>query len=191
MLVKVDMRNAFNSISRDLMLNIVKRVCPSVLPFLNAVYHSPILLVAANCESSFLMQEGGAQGDPSMPALFCFALSAIVSHCGKLPEGVLLPKYIDDMHICIPSPGLLGDVMLWLDSFSSTAAKFGLVLNENKTTLIARSDDIISVSWPGMRVNVDTDCAELLGVPYSDISVCARDKLRSILSAVSCNLDKF
>ena len=70
--VKLDIKNAFNSVRRDKMLEAVKTHAPQLLPFVHCNY---------SCESSLLFggnvissAEGVQQGDPLGPLLFCLTV---------------------------------------------------------------------------------------------------------------------
>ena len=67
--VKLDFRNAFNSIHRDKMLASVLSLCPSLYPFVYSSYSSPSSLFWGN--EVILSAEGVQQGDPLGPLLFC------------------------------------------------------------------------------------------------------------------------
>jgi hypothetical protein len=63
-LIGIDLKNAFNSLSRDLSTALIEKYFPQYLPFFLAVYGKAITVVSPLSETNFLMNEGGAQGDP-------------------------------------------------------------------------------------------------------------------------------
>ena len=89
-MMKVDFRNAFNSVRRDKMLLAVKEFIPELLPFVHSAY----------CVSASLMwgsevvqsSEGVLQGDPLGPLLFCLSIHKL---CAKL-KSELAVFYLDD-----------------------------------------------------------------------------------------------
>ena len=74
---KVDMKNAFNSVSRQAVLDEVATFFPELLPWVAWSYGSPALLWhPLGCVSS---QTGVQQGDPLGPMLFALVLHKLVS----------------------------------------------------------------------------------------------------------------
>ena len=70
-LLKLDFKNAFNSVCRDKMLSAVHVLVP-VLPFVHSAYSSPSSLFWD--DKSLQSCEGVQQGDPLGPLLFCLTL---------------------------------------------------------------------------------------------------------------------
>lgn len=76
-LLKVDFRNAFNSLRRDKMLEAVEAYIPQLLPFVHSAYSAPSILLWNDAQiSSF---EGIQQGDPLRHMLFCLTIHELVS----------------------------------------------------------------------------------------------------------------
>lgn len=78
--VQVDMRNAFNSLSRQAMLNAVAQRQPELLPFAWWAYRQPARLYlqgAPDDAPPLLSQRGVRQGDPCGPLFFCLALQGV------------------------------------------------------------------------------------------------------------------
>ena len=69
LLLKLDFRNAFNSLRRDKMLEAVQQYIPDLSSFMYSAYASPSHLFCVDhiLESA----EGAQQGDPLVPLLFC------------------------------------------------------------------------------------------------------------------------
>ena len=70
--VKIDFRNAFNSLRRDLMLRSVASTVPGIYRFCHLCYNQPSVLRFVN--RILLSQEGPRQGDPLGPLLFCVSI---------------------------------------------------------------------------------------------------------------------
>ena len=70
-LLKLDFANAFNAISRDVILRTVHDELPELFPFITTCYNSSSHL----CFGDFLISsdEGAQQGDPLGPLVFCAA----------------------------------------------------------------------------------------------------------------------
>ena len=69
--VKLDFRNAFNSVRRDHMLRSVLSVCPAIFPLVFSAYSASFLFWE---DRILLSSEGVQQGDPLGPLLFCITL---------------------------------------------------------------------------------------------------------------------
>ncbi|XP_049886926.1 uncharacterized protein LOC126381483 [Pectinophora gossypiella] len=89
-IVKLDVRNAFNTIERDVLLGEVREQIPSLYPFLFQVYQSPSNLFYDG--SLILSQVGAQQGDPLGPLAFSLAIHKVISEL----ESPLNIWYLDD-----------------------------------------------------------------------------------------------
>jgi hypothetical protein len=76
-IIKLDVKNAFNTVERDVLLGEVEENIPSLYPFLHQVYHSPSNLFYNN--SLILSQVGAQQGDPLGPLTFSLAIHKAMS----------------------------------------------------------------------------------------------------------------
>ena len=72
LLLKLDFRNAFNSIHRDKMLEVVRNLVPDLLALVHSTYSSPSSLFGG--DKTLLSSEGVQQGDPLGPLLFCLSI---------------------------------------------------------------------------------------------------------------------
>ena len=161
-LLKLDFKNAFNSIRRDKMLDAVQAVAPVLLPFVHSSYSSPSCLFWG--DKTIQSSEGVQQGDPLGPLLFCLSLHQLHS----LTKSELCIFYLDDVTL----GGDLEDVVHDLGAVQQVAADLGLLLNPSKSEVIcgdqATREAILS-HLPEARV-VDPADACLLGSPIGDIS---------------------
>lgn len=196
--ILLDFVNAFNNISRDLFLEAIKRFLPNFLPYIKSIYGFDIPLMNNQSVNSFRMAEGGCQGDPLMSALFCIALYCALELAGPLPNGVKMTKFIDDASILLSNKDLLDDTIAWLKNFSTVSSNYGLILNREKTVLLARSY-IDLPSWDGpngiwpnaSRVNLDLQSHDILGVPFSDNGDLVISSVKDILKTISDDRDRF
>lgn len=117
-LVKLDFRNAFNSIHRDSMLEAVRDLSPTIYPFVHSVYSSPSLLRWG--DRTISSAEGVQQGDPLGPLLFCLTIHR---HSLELRSEVCI-MYLDDITLGGSCTDILHDLQVIAD-----AANLGLVLN--------------------------------------------------------------
>lgn len=80
-LLKLDFRNAFNSIRRDIILKEVLAKAPSVYPLAFSAYRFPSLLFYGS--NTIMSAEGVQQGDPLGPLLFCLGIHDLISSLGS------------------------------------------------------------------------------------------------------------
>ena len=171
-MMKMDFRNAFNSVRRDKMLLAVEEFIPELLPFVHSAYWESTSLV---WDSEVVHSSDGVQqGDPLGPLLFCLSIHKL---CAKL-KSELAVFYLDD--------GTLGgnweEVLSDLRLIEEEASELGLELNRNKTELICSDHTtrgIVLSSFPGVRV-VNIEQVELLGSPLwdaSSVDACVSGKI--------------
>ena len=88
--LKLDFKNAFNTLCRDKMLRAVQTFIPVLLPFVHSFYSAPSSL----CWGDKIIQsmEGVQQGDPLGPLLFCLTIHPLVF----LLKSELSIWYLDD-----------------------------------------------------------------------------------------------
>ena len=159
-IIKVDFKNAFNSIRRDKILLAVEEFIPALLPFVHSAYREPSSLLWG--KEVVQSSEGVQQGDPLGPLLFCLSIHKL---CLKL-KSELAVFYLDD--------GTLGgcweDVINDLQLIEEEASSLGLQLNRSKTELICpdhATRSLVLSAFPGVRV-VNVEDAELLGSPLGN-----------------------
>lgn len=75
-LLKIDYKNAFNSIDRDKMLTPFKQFLPEFYPFMYQCYRNPSLLFYG--DSTIDSEVGAMQGDPCGPLAFSLTIQPIV-----------------------------------------------------------------------------------------------------------------
>ncbi|XP_049886857.1 uncharacterized protein LOC126381429 [Pectinophora gossypiella] len=76
-IIKLDVKNAFNTVERDVLLAEVEEKIPSLYPFLYQVYHLPSNLFFD--KSLILSQVGAQQGDPLGPLTFSLVIQKVVT----------------------------------------------------------------------------------------------------------------
>ena len=77
-ILKLDIRNAFNSMRRDKILNEVRERVPGLYPMIWQSYAETSNLYIGNGDI-IGSREGVQQGDPLGPFLFCLGLTDLVS----------------------------------------------------------------------------------------------------------------
>eukprot|EP00731_Ephydatia_muelleri_P021279 Em0013g1006a len=154
--LKLDFRNAFNSIRRDRMLEAVHHLAPSIYSFVHSVYSSSSLFWS---DKIILSSEGVQQGDPLGPLLFCLTIHHM---CSRLKSELCI-FYLDDG----TRGGLLSDILHDIEMIKKEAGIVGLELNPQKSEVVGNNSELIAgiqSMLPGVRV-VDPAVATLLGSP--------------------------
>ena len=157
--LKLDFRNAFNTLRRDKMLQAVQNFTPDLLPFVHGSYSSPSSLFWS--DKIIQSAEGVQQGDPLGPLPFCLTIHPLVSQLKSL---CLVPRY--DSTIGGPAE----DVKHNLEVIVCEGAALGLHLNERKSEVIGdnlAARDSILLSIPEAQTT-DPESAFLLGSPIGD-----------------------
>ncbi|KAL5468951.1 hypothetical protein EMCRGX_G030112 [Ephydatia muelleri] len=155
--LKLDFKNAFNSIRRDRMLEAVHHLAPSIYSFVHSVYSSSSSLFWS--DKIILSSEGVQQGDPLGPLLFCLTIHHM---CSRLKSELCI-FYLDDGTL----GGLLSDVLHDVEMIKKEAGIVGLELNPQKSEVVGNNSELIAgiqSVLPGVRV-VAPAVATLLGSP--------------------------
>lgn len=121
--IKIDVKNAFNELRRDALLNKVKSTVPEIYKFVEQCYRFPTNVYYR--EHIILSQRGVQQGDPLGPALFCLVLQDIISSLKELDLNIW---YLDDGTIA----GAPDSVATALQEIIDKANEIGLQLNHSK-----------------------------------------------------------
>ena len=75
MIMKLDFRNAFNTVRRDVLLSAVQKYMPAYARIVDQMYRSSSVLL---CDDNILSSEsGGQQGDPLGPLFFCLVVQGL------------------------------------------------------------------------------------------------------------------
>ena len=160
--LKLDFRNAFNTIRRDKMLVAVLEHVPALYPFVRSEYSSPSSLFWS--DRTIQSAEGVQQGDPLGPLLFCLSIHRLVTQLNS----ELSVFYLNDGNLGGDVETLLSD----LEVVEREGARIRLQLNVQKSKIICADSDItgsIQSSLPGALV-VEPSSATLLGSPIGDVS---------------------
>ena len=150
-MLKLDFRNAFNSIHRDKMLKSVQEKAQVIYPLVHAAYSTPSFL--------FLGERIIQSADSLGPLLFCLAIHDVVSNL----RSEFTAFYLDDGTL----GGSLEDIKADLAYIEDAAKDINLFLNCSKSEIICVDDSIcssiLSVT-PSIQV-IDPSDATLLGSP--------------------------
>lgn len=130
LIVKVDLSNAFNSVTREVVLSQVSQRCPSALPLVRQAYAQPTPLFISDC--AIWSCRGVQQGDPLGPLLFALAIDPIIQNL-RSPLNIW---YLDDGTLAGPADSVTADISTLLPSLQ----RIGLTVNCQKCEL-TRLDD--------------------------------------------------
>ncbi|GAV00436.1 hypothetical protein RvY_11283 [Ramazzottius varieornatus] len=122
---KIDFKNAFNTIHRDKLLDLVREVLPNYHSFVWQCYRFPSRLIYG--QHILASARGIQQGDPLNPMPFCLAIEALTN---KLTSPFNL-GYLDDGTIGRDCSKVLAD----LYTVISEGIRIGLQLNPSKCEL--------------------------------------------------------
>ena len=157
LMLKLDFKNAFNSIRRDKMLYAVLEKAPQIFPLAFAAYQLPSFLFFGN--HIIHSAEGVQQGDPLGPLLFCLTIHDLI---GELKSEFKV-FYLDDGTL----GGTLDDVQSDLLHLERVASEFNLFLNHSKSEIICNDEqsklEMLS-RFPSLHPTVPSR-AILLGSP--------------------------
>ena len=160
-LLKIDMRNAFNSLRRDSFLSAARVRTPGLYNLLWQVYSSPTRLFFG--KKGFASETGIQQGDPIGPTLF--ALS--VDEASQGVQSEFNVWYFDDATLGDSSERVHDDLVVLLERLRA----IGLEVNGSKCELTILNDSMTEATdalfralLPGVR-KVEACDLSLLGAP--------------------------
>ena len=157
LMLKLDFKNAFNSLHRDHMLRTVLEKAPNVFPLAYSSYCQPSFLFFGN--NIIHSCERVQQGDPLGPLVFCLAIHDLTSSL----HSEFCAFYLDDGTL----GGPLEDVSSDLQRLEHSAQLIGLKLNHSKSESICTDFETrssILSSFPSLG-DIPPDKAILLGSP--------------------------
>ena len=157
MILKLDFKNAFNTIRRDTMLEAVALHFPKLYRFVESAYGSPSILRFG--DFTVPSSEGAQQGDPLGPLMFCLGIHTLLSSM----KSDLVLGYLDDITLCGDADTVIDDFL----QFESGAAAIGLSLNRSKCEVSGLTSDTRNklLSKNIQIEEVDLDKLLLLGSP--------------------------
>ena len=125
--VKLDFRNAFNSLHRGDMINAAKECIPEVLPYVLSAYAAPTSLHFGS--NTIESMEGAQQGDPLGALLFCLAVQPLLESL----KSELVFGYLDDVTLAGSQDVIAEDVRY----IEAEGSRMGLSLNDAKCEVIS------------------------------------------------------
>ena len=185
-LCKVDLRNAFNHVSRNSFISLTRQYFPELSPYVEWCYSSDSRLTFG--DRTITSSEGVQQGDPLGPLLFSLVAKELFTEIKKAaPRLDLNMWFLDDGVLS----GKSSDVRHALDVIAVEGPKWGLHLNVAKCELItnpAASDRFaLFPDIPGLNKNTDGNL-DILGSPIGSTSFCHRYLLENPISLAEDSL---
>lgn len=124
-ILKTDFTNAFNSIDRQVIIDVVHSKCPQLLPFLHFRYTNlNVLFIDKHTELRVQSTTGVVQGDGLSSFLFQLSMSHILQ---KARQHCTIPSYLDDNYIFSPC---LEKLHLAAQLLKSESKEHNLLLND-------------------------------------------------------------
>ena len=163
---KVDFKNAFNLVNRNIMFGVVKEHFPELLPWVEFCYAGAAHLTFG---SHLLSSATGVQqGDPLGPLLFSLVLQRLICTIKKeVPDLLVNVWYLDD-GVLIGSPG---EVRKAYDILVQQGPDMGLFLSPPKSELWwPRVADASFPQFPQDVGKVPGQGVGLLGGPIGDVA---------------------
>ncbi|CAK1587163.1 unnamed protein product [Parnassius mnemosyne] len=167
-LLKIDVKNAFNSVNRDTLLTEIKQHIPEIYNYLLLSYADPTKLLYRSNELS--SEVGCQQGDPLGPAIFSLAINPII----KILNSKFNVWYLDDGTLGGDLDTVFSDLLLIKNKFEA----IGLELNFSKCELFINNCDLnlndikqkFNILAPNIKI-VNRNSLYLLGSPIFDESI--------------------
>jgi hypothetical protein len=131
--LKIDFCNAFNMVSRQVLIDECHRLFPTLVPWVQFCYGAQPHLFWGS-ETVLLSCVGVQQGDPLGPLLFCLVLHVLVRKIEKACPNLVIHKWsLDDGVLA----GATEDVQRALAIIQSSGPDLGLNLNLSKCELFS------------------------------------------------------
>jgi hypothetical protein len=187
-LLKVDIKNAFNTINREAFLAQVFLIYPDAFRYAWRTYggSAPLFVRGRGVTEVLQSTDGGQQGDPFMSACFSLGIHPILLKLrARFNNNVASRWYLDDGNV-IATPK---EAFLYLMALTDELKKIGLKVNFAKCELygpkaltgpVAYTDEQgVQHLWPTEMVRGSTNFT-VLGVPFGD-----RDFLQQYINNIT------
>ena len=180
-LIQVDMKNAFNSLRRENILEYVSNFLPSLLPWAAWSLCNPSTLFWE--QHSLPSTTGVQQGDPLGPLLFSCGIQPIVESIkNEFPETTSW-WYLDDGNILAPAD----QVPRIFERLSVLFTRAGLTINAGKCQIFGMAGESVNLMLNGICVPEHSgassdDGVVLLGVPIGGVEFI-KDRLTELVAS--------
>ncbi|MDP3213170.1 MAG: reverse transcriptase family protein [Deltaproteobacteria bacterium] len=184
-LVQVDIKNAFNQVSRQSFFETLAQDFPSLFRYAKCFYGIEGQLFI-NDDTCIASREGVQQGDPLGPFLFCLAMHPVLSELTASHPQCKVLAYMDDISILGP-PAAAFRVF---EDLKTLCAGVGLQVNPNKCVVFSRPLEGLGVDFGATPVvDLESGCIKVLGAPIGEVSACGSwllDRTKEIIEASKC-----
>jgi len=155
--VKIDFKNAFNTLRRDSIIEAIAMYFPELLAFTQSTFGQDSVLQFG--EFNLQSAEGAQQGDPLGPFYFCLAFKSLLESL----QSELVIGFLDDVAIGGDAECVMKDFI----HMETAAKQLGLELNRDKCEIVGPSDDTRSLfASHGIHLpETNPAAAILLGAP--------------------------
>ena len=130
----VDATNAFNSLNRQVALQNITKICPSLSTTLINTYRDDICLFIDG--ETLLSQEGTTQGDPLAMAMYAIAITPLIDHLQD--QNTKQVWFADDA----TAVGDLSSLKSWWNHLDKIGPEYGYLPNATKSWLIVKQDQL-------------------------------------------------
>ena len=163
--LKIDMKNAFNLVSRQALLSECAKHFPELFPWVSWCYgQHPLLWHSLGCLTS---ESGVQQGDPLGPLLFSLVLNILVKAISTTCSNLLNHAwYMDDKVLAGPRATLCRAITL----LQSEGPALGIHINMSKCEVF--SSHSLDLFPPGM-ITSDKPNLVILGAPIGNKEFCS------------------
>jgi len=134
-LLSVDVRNAFNTVSRASLFNSIVNCIPSLTAYYLLSYGSPtpLMVVTTSGTREISSEEGVRQGAPLSSLFFCLAIQDVLQHIVTSHPSVSVSCYADDMNFGGKS---LNELDIIYSELEAELGHRSLVLRPDKSKLL-------------------------------------------------------
>ena len=164
--LKSNVKNAFNSISRDQIMEQVSLTFPDLYNHVIQMYGKPSSLVFMQGSSMVIIpsEEGVHQGDPLSPVLFAIAIHPVLTKIQKSHSQVCVLAYLDDVFLQEGAKSVLAA----FHDLKETFSPINLIIADKKCEIFSPSS---STAVEGFEeIPVSCEGALFLGSPIRSMS---------------------
>jgi hypothetical protein len=158
--LKTDIRNAFNSVERAYLLPEVSKAFPDLAHHVFKMYNGSSPLIFYDSHNIHILQseEGVHQGDPLGPVLFSVALHPFLLDVQRDHPTIRSLAYLDDMFFIGP----VDDVLSALSDVETSLHAIGLTISLAKCEIFSNGQALPSFNQP---IAVALSGTKILGTP--------------------------
>ena len=139
--ILVDAENAFNSLNRKVALHNIQVVCQPMSKIMINTYRAPSRLILFGSKE-ILSREGTTQGDNLAMSFYALGLAPLLEGLKTTVSSIKQVWLADDA----TGAGTLNDLKKWWDTLLVLGRKYGYYINEGKSWLIAKNDNILQMA---------------------------------------------